>query len=196
MPAACITQYVRVNKFAEVTVETNRYSVPTKYAHRDALAEIYENRIAILVKGVSIADHKRALGKRQEIIDPLHHLDLIAKKHRSAMHAVDFADDRLPRPLIVLRDRLLERDGPTATNTWTAILSLALESSLEALAAATEVALARGTLDPHAIEFLLRKRGDIGPAADATLYRPTPAGRAQVVDLEPYRIASLVEKTS
>jgi hypothetical protein len=152
--------------------------------------------VVISVEDQEVARHKRATGKRESIIDPLHYVDLIAVEHRATLNAVAFADERLPRPLRVLRDRLIERDGPTATKTWMRVLRLALDSSLEALVSATEIALARGTLDPSAIAFLLRQRGDIVPASDPTLRRATPAGRALVVNLEAYRIAGLVEKSS
>lgn len=195
LPKDCMTEYACVNKFAEVTVESNRYSVPTRFAHRDAIVEIYDQHIVISVDGESVAEHRRASGKRQAIVDPLHYIDLISRKHRSATRALAFADERLPAALIRLRDRLLERDGPTATKTWTSVLRLALESSLGALAEATEVALARGTLDPQAIALLLRQRADTPVPVELT--RPTTAGRyAQVIDLGVYRIDALVERAS
>jgi hypothetical protein len=64
----------------------------------------------------------------------MHYIDVISHKHRSATRALAFANERLPRPLIVLRDRLLERDGPTATKTWMKVLQLALKSTLAAMA--------------------------------------------------------------
>ncbi|MGH7736358.1 MAG: IS21 family transposase [Candidatus Tyrphobacter sp.] len=194
LPKACTTQYARVNKFAEVTVERNRYSVPTTYAYRDATVEIYDGRIIILVDGERIADHHRAAGKDQAVIDPLHYIDLISRKHRSATRALAFADQRLPEPLIRLRDRLLEEHGTTATKTWTAVLRLALESSLDALAHATEIALARGTLDPQAIALLLRQRADTTALVD--IARSIPARYAQTIDLSEYHLAALVERAS
>ena len=197
LPEPCITEYARVNKFAEVTVETNRYSVPTRYVACDALADIFDDCVRVRVNGEMIAEHKRPLGRHQIVINPLHYVELISRKHRSATHALAFAEERLPKPLIVLRERLIERDGPAATKTWMAILRLALEHSLARLVASTEIALARGTLDPHAIALLLRQqRGSITRASDGTLARSTPAGRAQVVDLAAYRTTTLAEKTS
>lgn len=194
LPEPCVREYARVNKFAEVTVGTNRYSVPTQYVGRHAFVDVYDDRVVINVDGTVAAEHERAIGKHQEVIDVMHYVDLISRKHRSALTALAFADGRLPKPLTILRDRLIERDGPMGTKTWTTILRLALDTSLEALTTATEVALSRGTLDPNAIALLLRQPRDVAPAADGTLYRPTPAGRAQVIDLEAYRISSLVEK--
>ena len=193
LPDACVRQYVRVNKFSEITVGTNRYSVPTRYVGHHAFAHVYDQRVVVIVDGETVAEHHRALGKHQAVIDPLHYVDLISRKHRAAVTALAFADGRLPKPLTILRDRLIEQEGPMGTKTWMSILRLGLETSLEALTNATEIALARGTLDPQAIALLLRPPRNVAPAADGTLYRPTPAGRAQVIDLDAYRMTALVE---
>lgn len=195
LPEPCVIEYARVNKFAEVTLETNRYSVPTRCVSRDALARIYDDYVLISIEGVDAVRHKRSVGKHCEVIDPMHYVDLISHKHRAALHALAFADERLPRPLIILRDRLIERDGATATKTWTSILRLALDCSLKALVGATEIALSRGTLDPSAIALLLRQRGDLPTKTDPTLRRATPGSHAQIVDPGAYRISGLVEKT-
>lgn len=75
-----------------------------------------------------------------------------------------------------------------------AVLQLALKSSLTELGEATEIALASGTLDPEAIALLLRQR-DARATTMLNLahHRGAPALQAQVVDLDAYRIATLVE---
>lgn len=195
LPKPCVLDYARVNKFQEVTVESNHYSVPSLNVGRDAIVEIYENSVAILIGDRRVAEHSRSRRKNEFIIDPRHYIDVIAHKHRSATHALAFADERLPRSLIVLRDRLLERDGPTATKTWMAVLKLALKSSLSALGEATQIALASGTLDPEAIALILRQR-DVGAIVpiDLAHHCGTPALQAQVINLDAYRINALVER--
>ena len=76
-----------------------------------------------------------------------------------------------------------------------AVLQLALKSSLSELGEATEIALASGTLDPEAIALLLRQRDVRGAATMLHLerHRGAPALQAQVVTLDAYRIATLVE---
>jgi transposase len=194
LPEPCILEYARVNKFQEVTVETNHYSVPSKYVGRHAIVEIYENSVSILVGDQRVAEHRRGRGKNEFILDPMHYIEVIARKHRSATRALAFADERLPQPLITLRDRLLERDGPTATKTWMEVLQLALKSSLTELGDATSIALASGTLDPEAIALILRQR-DARTAAllDLACHRGAPALQAQVVNLDAYRISALTE---
>ncbi len=98
-PEPCVTAYARVNKFAEVTVESNRYSVPARFAYRDAVINIYDQRISVRIDGECVADHRRSSGTRQAIVDPLHYIDLISRKHRSSTHALAFAEERLPDSL-------------------------------------------------------------------------------------------------
>lgn len=193
-PKPCTLAYARVNTFAEVTVETNRYSVPTCNVRREAIIVLYDDVVAIIIDGAEVARHRRARGKREAIIDPLHYVELIARKHRSATQALAFARQRLPQSLITLRDRLVEADARTATKIWTGVLRLALESSLDAVSEATEIALARGTLDPQAIALILRQRkGNAIGVLDIARHRETPATRAQVVDLDVYRTSALAE---
>jgi transposase len=194
LPAPCVLEYARVNKFQEVTAETNHYSVPSRYVGRDAIVEIYENSVAVVIGGQRVAEHRRGRKKSEFILDPMHYIDVIAHKHRSATRALAFAEERLPRPLIVLRDRLLERDGPTATKTWMTVLQLALKTSLTALSDATEIALACGTLDPEAIDLILRQRDDI-PIVRLNLahHHGKAALHAQIVSLDAYRVTELAE---
>lgn len=195
LPSPCVLEYARVNKFCEVTVETNRYSVPSRYARRDAILEVYDDSVAVIVGGERVAQHPRGHGKHEFIIDPLHYVELISRKHRSATRALAFANERLPRPLIVLRDRMIEQDGATATKAWTTVLRLALESSLPALTEATEIALSRGTLDPHAIALILHQRETAGgDGLDVAWRKQTPALRTQIIDLQAYSIMALVEQ--
>ena len=94
----------------------------------------------------------------------------------------------------MLRDRLLERDGPTATKTWMAVLQLAPKSSLSALGEATEIALASGTLDPEAIALILHQRStSAAERIQLGHHQGAPALHAQIVSLDAYRISALVE---
>ena len=194
LPDPCVREYARVNKFQEVTAETNHYSVPPRYVGRNAIVEIYENSVAVVVGDQHVAEHRRGRGKNEFIIDPMHYIEVIAHKHRSATRALAFADGRLPRPLIVLRERMIERDGPTATKEWMAVLQLALQSSLPELSEATEIALSLGTLDPHAIALILHQRG-AGAAhrLDLTHHQGALALHTQIVDLDAYRTSELAE---
>jgi hypothetical protein len=71
LPSACIREYARTNNFSEATHKTNRYSVPTAYAHQDAVVECYADRVRVVLGREVIAEHPRCFGKHQSILDPL-----------------------------------------------------------------------------------------------------------------------------
>lgn len=193
LPRPCVIEYALVNKFAEVTVGTNRYSVPGRFARQHATVEVFDRRIVILVGGKMAAEHPRAVGNRQMMIDPMHVIDVIDKKHRSALRALAFAEGRLPAPLLRLRERLIERDGPQATKAWTSVLKLAKTYSLADVAEVVEAALARGTFSPTEILFMMRQRDRSIAPLELGEHREMPACSAQVIDLSAYRIEHLIE---
>ncbi len=63
LPRTCVMRSAQINKFSEITFESNCYSVPTRYAHREALIEVYESRIRIIVSDEAIAQHPRGLAR-------------------------------------------------------------------------------------------------------------------------------------
>jgi transposase len=194
LPDPCVREYARVNKFQEATAETNHYSVPPRYVGRHSIVEVYESNVRIVVGDRCVAEHRRGRGKHEFILDPMHFIEVISHKHRSATRALALSDERLPQPLIVLRDRLVERDGPTATKTWMVVLQLALKSSLTELGEATSIALASGTLDPEAISLILHQRdARAATLLDLAHHQGAPALQAQIVSLDSYRMTGLVE---
>ncbi len=158
LPRACLRRPVRVNKFSEVIFESNWYSVPTRFAHRDAVIEVHEDRIDIIVGNEAIAQHRRGFGKNERFLDVRHYLDLLQRKHRAAETALVLSDGRIPMELHVLFQRYRDADPRTATKRWTSVLALLAEASLDELAQTITHAGACGTDDPDAIALLLRQR--------------------------------------
>ncbi len=194
LPRTCVVEPVRINKFAECTYETNRYSVPTRYAHRDAFLEVYEERLRMIVGAEVVAEHRRDFGKNGHFLDVRHYLDLLTRKHRAAETALVLADARLPMEIRALLERYRASEISTATKRWTKVLALLAETSVDELAQAVTHAIACGTDDPDAIALLLRQRSSKAPAAidekrlpeAARIAKPTP-------DLSGYALAALVE---
>jgi transposase len=194
LPAPCVRRTARINKFAEAICETNRYSVPTQWAHRDAVLEIYENRLRIIVDDQVVAEHQRCSGKHQTMLDVRHAIELLAFKHRSVERAEIIAHSRLPAPLLALRDRLLEQDRAKAGRAFVTVLRLLLTSSAEVVAECVSQALICGTLDPAAIALLVRQRTTPLPAAAPILALRAPDGMQRpIVDLARYDLATLAE---
>jgi len=194
LPRTCVVEPVRINKFSECTYETNRYSVPTRYAHRDAFLEVYEEKIRVIIGAEVVAEHRRDFGKEGRFLDVRHYLDLLARKHRAAETALVLSDARLPTEIRTLLERYRTSETSTATKRWTKVLALLAETSVEELAQVITHAIACGTDDPDAIALLLRQRSNKAPAAidearlpeAARIAKPTP-------DLSGYALDALAE---
>jgi len=195
LPRACINRYARINKFSEICFERNWYSVPTRYAHRDAVVEVYENHLRVIVENDCVAEHRRGFAAHERFLDPRHYVTLLQHKHRAAESALVLADGRIPTVLRELFERYREAEPNSATKRWTEVLALLTDSPVEVLAQAVTHALARGTDDPAAIALLVRQHSSPAPAA--MLERralPQPAQIAMPTsDLSAYATLQLME---
>ncbi len=196
LPAPCVRRKARINKFAEVLCDTNRYSVPTRWAFRDAVIELLETRLRIIVDDKCVAEHPRCPGRNQTMLDVRHALDLLDLKHRSVERAEIIAEGRLPAPLLALRKRLFDQDRQHAGRSFVAVLRLLETYSSEVVGDSVAHALALGTLDPAAIALLARQRTTpIPPAAAALALRSAEGLQRPKADLSRYAIATLVERS-
>lgn len=195
LPRACVTRYARVNKFAEVCFESNSYSVPTRFAHRHAVLEIYENRLHVIIDDEAVAEHPRGFGVNERFLDPSHYVALLAHKHRAAESALVLSDGRIPAELRCLFERYREADSSSATKRWTQVLALLAHAPVEELVQVVTHALARGTDDPAAIELLLRQhRAPAQPALiDQGLLPESARLKGSTPDLTAYATACLME---
>jgi transposase len=191
-PRPVVTEIQKVNKFSEIVVDTNRYSVPNRYVARTATIEISDSSIRAFHDGQEIASHPRSSGKNQSVIDPMHYLDTLLKKHRALPTAAAVAKGKLPDSLLRLLNQLVSEDEISATKRWAKTLALAKEHSLDALAQATEFAMSRGLFDHDSIALVLRQRNDRYP--NLQLHSDmSPASTAQQISLEQYQMSSLIE---
>ncbi len=76
------TSSVATSQF-RITLDTNRYSVPSAYAHRRLTVKAYPDRVCIYFDGKLIARHPRRYGRHEDIEDPDHAKALIAQRHRA-----------------------------------------------------------------------------------------------------------------
>lgn len=65
-------QTVKITKTAFIEFETNRYSVPSSFSAMVADLLIYPERLEVVIKGKSIAMHKRLFGNKQKVEHPAH----------------------------------------------------------------------------------------------------------------------------
>jgi len=70
----------RVDKYATVIVDKNRYSVPSRYAGFKVKVLLYVDRVEIFVGTKRLAVHERVYGNNKWRLDPDHYLDLIQQR--------------------------------------------------------------------------------------------------------------------
>jgi transposase len=85
----CRQRRVKLNPYSQVVVETNRYSVPTDQAEAELWVKLYPFRIEIYGQNSQrpLAIHPRCYDRKQDILDPLHYLPLLAQRPGAFHHA-------------------------------------------------------------------------------------------------------------
>ena len=75
--------YARADKYATVTVDKNRYSVPFRYAGRKLSILIHVDRVEIFLSHKKLAVHGRLFGNNKWSLTPDHYLELIQQRPMS-----------------------------------------------------------------------------------------------------------------
>lgn len=85
----CRIVTVSLNRYSQVQVETNRYSVPVDRAQPKLTAKLYPFTVEIHRSDQTepLAVHERSYDRHQEILDPLHYLPLIRQRPGAINHA-------------------------------------------------------------------------------------------------------------
>ncbi|MFN0129701.1 MAG: Mu transposase domain-containing protein [Verrucomicrobiales bacterium] len=91
-PLACepadlaVTRVVRVTSRCRVVLDTNRYSVPSRYASQRLLLKAYADRICLYHEHNLVATHPRSYQRRRDFEDP-DHLKELRDQRRHARDA-------------------------------------------------------------------------------------------------------------
>jgi transposase len=65
-----------------VTLDTNRYSVPSEYASRRVTLRVYPDRLLIYHEQKLIAEHPRSYDRHQDLLNPDHERQLLAQRRQ------------------------------------------------------------------------------------------------------------------
>jgi transposase len=197
LPSTCVREAARINKFAEITHKTNRYSTPSRFAHRAATIEVFHDRVRIVVDTIVVAEHERCFGRQEAILDPVHFIDLLSFKHRAVVRAEVFRQRSFHHALRTLLSGYVENDPLGAGKRFMRVIALLEEYSMHDLVHAVEAAQQRGTDDPAAIALTLRQGQRPYHAAPPLCLDPATRGTARpTVDLTLYDITALKEYAS
>jgi transposase len=165
--ACCISREVTLNGYGQVTFETNRYSVPTSKARKHLTLRAYPFRIELLADNTVIAKHPRCYGRQQDLLDPLHYLELVAERPGAFEHAQPLCEWRKQWPpayealLAMLRQQ--HRGESAAIRSFVEILALHQHYAPALMQAAVEQAVRDNLTTVAGVRFCLDRLLDPTP---------------------------------
>lgn len=156
----------KVDKYATVIVDKNRYSVPGRFAGFKAGILLYVDRVELYVSGRKRAVHERVYGNNKWCLKPEHYLELIRQRPMSFNSARPIRQWRKswPEALHHLLRRFCESQGETkGIKDFISVLMLYSEYSADEIEAAAELALERHLSSSEAVRHLLIYAADHPP---------------------------------
>ena len=152
-----VTQ-VNANSLSLIRFDTNSYSVPVQYAHREITVVASVDTVRLVFHGQLVARHPRHWGREQYIFDPIHYLALLERKPGGFDHAKPLETWDLPDCFGILRRRMETEPDGLGTREYIRTLRLLETSSLSELAGAVEYALDIGIHDADSIRVIVEHR--------------------------------------
>jgi len=148
----CIREFKKADKFQTVAFDSNRYSVPRRWAFQAVTVKAYVDRIEIVANHQVIARHRRCYGRSQQVLDPMHYLVTLGRRPGALDHSGVYRNWQLPAAFTELRTALEERHGPHAgSRQYIRVLQLLAEHPQVRLRQAIESCRTRGLLDAESI---------------------------------------------
>ena len=189
---ACISYPVKPNGYSQVELDTNRYSVPAEHGNDQLVLRAYPFRVEILLGETVIAAHPRCYGREQDILDPLHYLNLIEQRPGAFEHAKPLRHWRKHWPkdydrlIEVLRTRMPDGRG---VKEFIAVLKLHQQHPAEQIQQAVHAALELGAASLDGVLLCLRQLQQAQPpvqAPEAECFANLAAFGNQPVNLQQY----------
>jgi hypothetical protein len=163
---------VAANSLSLVQFDTNRYSVPVKYAYRKITVIATVDEVRLAFEDRLIARHRRHWGRERYIFDPVHYLALLEKKPGGFDHARPLENWDLPECFTTLRRRMEHEPHGLGTREFIRTLRLLESATLRQLTDAVEYALDVGIADVDSIRVILEHRREAPAALFSLAGRP------------------------
>jgi transposase len=195
---------LRVDRYGQVTVRTNRYSVPVRLIGRKVRVMLGASELVVYDRGEEVARHERLIAKAGVCLELDHYLEALVRKPGALPGATAMEQARAAGKFTPVHDAWWaaackahgDRDG---TRALIEVLLLGRHLSQEHLVAGLAAALRAGALTADAVALEARKQADadppvvVGPSAPG---QPAgPADAATVVFLTERRLAQLPPDT-
>ena len=160
----------RVDKYATVIVDKNRYSVPSRYAGFKAKVLLYVDQVQLFVCGKKLAVHQRLYGNNKWSLNPDHYLDLIYQRPMAFNSARPILQwqPMWPESMNLLLSSFRDAQGETkGTKDFISVLMLYRDHSTGEVEAAVDLALENNIRTSDGVHHILlyknEKATDIAP---------------------------------
>ena len=118
----------KVDKYQTVRFDTNRYSVPRRWAFTTVTVKAYVDRIDVISTDSVIASHRRRYAQGEWIVEPRHYLAILGRRPAALDHSFVFDRWALPACFEQLREDFERRYGPlTGARQYVRVLQLLAE---------------------------------------------------------------------
>lgn len=104
----------KVDKYQTVRFDTNRYSVPRRWAFTTVTVKAYVDRIDVVSADCVIASHRRSYARDEWIVEPCHYLAILGRRPAALDHSFVFDNWTLPACFEQLRADFEQRHGPVS----------------------------------------------------------------------------------
>jgi hypothetical protein len=148
------------NSESLVRFDTNDYSVPVQYAHRQLLVVATIDEVRLVYEDRLVARHRRCWQRERTFFEPVHYLALLERMPGGFDHAKPLENWQLPDCFAVLRRRLEAAEVQHGTRSFIRVLRLLEKFSLPELTEAVEYALNIDVIDADSIHTIIEHRAD------------------------------------
>jgi hypothetical protein len=152
---ACQKRTTHASSQALVRYETNDYSVPVEYGHRQVLLKAFVWEVVISCSSEVIARHPRSYGREEMIFNPLHYLALLEQKNNALDQAAPLQGWQLPEEFLEMRRQMEARLGKRGRREYVQVLRLLETFSIAEVGAGVRQALRLPAISFDAIKHLV-----------------------------------------
>jgi len=148
----------KVDKYATVVVDKNRYSVPTSYAYFKVNVVLYVDRVEIFYGSKNIASHERLYGNNKWSLLPEHYLELIQQRPQAFESARPIRQWRQNWPYCLERllNRFCQKQGHTGgIKDFISVLMLYKDHAAADIESAVEMSLSSNASSSQVVKHIL-----------------------------------------
>ena len=150
-----VEKAVRARSTCLVQYDSNRYSVPARYAGCHVSLRAYANKIVVVADQQIIAEHKRRFTKNISYFEPWHYVPLLSRKPGALRNGAPFIEWQLPAAMNKIKACYMDTKG--GDRDFVDLLMMACEHGIETVEIACDLAVEQNTLRLPAITNLINQ---------------------------------------